>query len=114
MPFSLAACLPGDISLQILLLEKYAKSTFDVLGNLAPNLTFRILKHLSVRELLAIEPVCFYSTTTPVSEYLFFHGQVSRKWQGVVHHPALWKYHCLRITANDPSPVQAPASPQGW
>ena len=52
------ACLPGDIRLQILLLEKYAKSTFDVLGNLAPNLSFRILKYLSVQELLAVEPVC--------------------------------------------------------
>jgi hypothetical protein len=54
--------------------------TFDVLGNLAPDLTFRILKHLSIRELLAIELVCFYSMTTPVSEYLL-HDQVSRKWQ---------------------------------
>jgi hypothetical protein len=60
MPFLPTACLPGDISLQILLLEKYAKSTFDVLGNLAPDLTFRILKHLSVRDLVAIEPVSFY------------------------------------------------------
>jgi pyrimidine and pyridine-specific 5'-nucleotidase len=55
--FLLIACLPGDIRLQILLLEKYAKSTFDVLGNVSPDLSFRILKHLSVRELLAIEPV---------------------------------------------------------
>jgi len=61
MPFSPTACLPGDISLQILLLEKYAKSTFDVLGNLAPDLTFRILKNLSVRELVAIKPVSLYS-----------------------------------------------------
>lgn len=52
-----SACLPGDIRLQILLLEKYMKSTFDVLGSLAPDLSFRILKWLSVQELLAIEPV---------------------------------------------------------
>ncbi|KAF8962105.1 hypothetical protein BDZ97DRAFT_1826407 [Flammula alnicola] len=91
----LDSCLPGDIRLQILLLEKYAKSTFDVIGSLSPDLSFRVLKHLSVRELLAIEPV-------------------SRKWQEVVHHPALWQYHCLRITANDPSPVQPPAKPEGW
>ncbi|KAF8192949.1 hypothetical protein BJ912DRAFT_961474 [Pholiota molesta] len=73
----LDSCLPGDIRLQILLLEKYAKSTFDVLGNL-----------------LAMNPC------------------VSRKWQQIVHHPALWQYHCLRITANDPSPVIPPAKPK--
>ena len=51
------ACLPGDIRLQILLLEKYAKATFDIIGNLAPDLAFKILKHLSVPELLTVEPV---------------------------------------------------------
>ena len=51
------ACLPGDIRLQILLLEKYMKSTYDILGKLAPDLAVRILKHLTVKELLAIEPV---------------------------------------------------------
>ncbi|PPQ94181.1 hypothetical protein CVT25_003818 [Psilocybe cyanescens] len=91
----LDSCLPGDIRLQILLLEKYAKSTFDILGNLSPDLSFKILKNLSVKQLLAIEPV-------------------SKKWQQVVHHPALWKYHCLRITEHDPSPVQPPAKPEGW
>ncbi|PPQ69643.1 hypothetical protein CVT24_001216 [Panaeolus cyanescens] len=91
----LESCLPGDIRLQILLLEKYMKSTFDVLGSLAPDLSFRILKWLSVKELLAIEPV-------------------SKKWQAMVHHPALWQYHCLKITQHDPSPVQPPATPEGW
>ncbi|KAJ3507730.1 hypothetical protein NLJ89_g6145 [Agrocybe chaxingu] len=91
----LDSCLPGDIRLQILLLEKYARSTFDVLGSLAPDLAFRILRLLSVRELLAVEPV-------------------SRKWQQLVHHPALWQYHCLRITEHDPMPVQPPAKPEGW
>ena len=43
--------------MQISLLEKYARSTFDIIGNLAPNLGFKILKWLSVRELLTIEPV---------------------------------------------------------
>ncbi|TFK44441.1 hypothetical protein BDQ12DRAFT_593867 [Crucibulum laeve] len=91
----LDSCLPGDIRLQILLLEKYAKSTFDVLGSLAPDLAYNILKWLSVKELLAVEPV-------------------SRKWQSMVHHPALWRYHCLRITITDPSPVKPPAKPEGW
>ncbi|KAF9044249.1 WD40-repeat-containing domain protein [Panaeolus papilionaceus] len=91
----LDSCLPGDIRLQILLLEKYMKSTFDVLGSLAPDLSFRILKWLSVQELLAIEPV-------------------SKKWQAMVHHPALWQYHCLKITQHDPSPIQPPTTPEGW
>ena len=51
------ACLPGDIRLQILLLEKYAKATFDIIGNVAPDLAFKILTYLSVSELLAVEPV---------------------------------------------------------
>ena len=49
--------MPGDIRLQILLLEKYSRSTFDVLGSLAPDLALRVLKHLSVREVLRIESV---------------------------------------------------------
>ncbi|KAH9072932.1 hypothetical protein EDB83DRAFT_2219927 [Lactarius deliciosus] len=91
----LDSCLPGDIRLQILLLEKYAKATFDIIGNLAPDLAFKILKHLTVPELLALEPV-------------------SKKWQEIVHLPALWKRHCLRLTATDPIPLKAPVSPDGW
>jgi hypothetical protein len=51
------ACMPGDIRLQILLLEKYAKSTFDIIGNLSSELAFKILKHLRVQELLNVESV---------------------------------------------------------
>ncbi|KAF8347588.1 hypothetical protein F5887DRAFT_956525 [Amanita rubescens] len=91
----LDSSLPGDIPLQILLLQKYAKSTYDVVGNLAPDLACRILKHLTVKELLGVETV-------------------SKKWQKMVHHPALWHYHCLRITTRDPNPVRRPAKPEGW
>ncbi|OJT07766.1 F-box/WD repeat-containing protein 7 [Trametes pubescens] len=91
----LDSCMPGDIRLQILLLEKYAKSTFDIVGNLAPDLALKIFRFLSVKELLAVEPV-------------------SKKWQEVVHAPAIWRYHCLRITAMDPLPLKPPAKPQGW
>ncbi|KXN92108.1 hypothetical protein AN958_09162 [Leucoagaricus sp. SymC.cos] len=90
----LESCLPGDIRLQILLLEKYLRSTFDILGHLAPDIAFRILKHLSVKELLKLEPV-------------------SRKWQAMVHHPSIWRFHCLRITATDPTPIKPPAHPEG-
>ncbi|KAI0777628.1 hypothetical protein BD413DRAFT_184487 [Trametes elegans] len=91
----LDSCMPGDIRLQILLLEKYAKSTFDIVGNLAPDLALKIFKYLSVKELLGIETV-------------------SKKWQEVVHAPAIWRYHCLRITAMDPIPLKPPAKPEGW
>ena len=37
--------------------EGDAKSTFDIIGNLAPDLAFKIFKLLSVRELVAVEPV---------------------------------------------------------
>ncbi|VDB88449.1 unnamed protein product [Peniophora sp. CBMAI 1063] len=95
MAIILDSALPGDIRLQILLLEKYAKSTFDIIGSLAPPLAFGVLKWLNVRELLAVETV-------------------SKKWQQAVHMPALWRAHCLRITASDPVPVRAPKTPEGW
>lgn len=50
--------MPGDIQLQILLLQKYAKSTFDIVGNLAADLVFKIFQYLPVKELLDVEPVC--------------------------------------------------------
>ena len=87
--------MPGDIRLQILLLEKYAKSTFDIVGSLSPNLVFKIFKYLSVPELLNAE-------------------SVSKKWQESVHIPALWRYHCLRITSTDPVPLRGPSKPEGW
>ena len=54
---SSAACLPGDIRSQINMLERYLKSTFDVVGNLTADLSFKILKHLSVQELVKCETV---------------------------------------------------------
>lgn len=57
-----AACLPGDIRLQILLLEKYARATFDIVGNLSPDLAFKILKHLTIPELVGVESVRVHNT----------------------------------------------------
>ncbi|EKM53225.1 uncharacterized protein PHACADRAFT_98701 [Phanerochaete carnosa HHB-10118-sp] len=91
----LDSCMPGDIRLQILLLDKYAKSTFDVVGHLAPDLVFKIFKYLTMQELMGVE-------------------SVSKKWQEMVHLPALWKHHALRITATDPVPLKPPSSPEGW
>lgn len=39
---------------------------------------------------------------------------MSRQWQKMVHHPALWLHHCLRITERDPNPVRPPPTPEGW
>ncbi|KAJ8454761.1 hypothetical protein ONZ45_g19177 [Pleurotus djamor] len=154
---------PGDIPLQILLLERYAKSTFDILGSMGEDIAFRVLIFLvegdgfsfpsseslstnasgtrmlgkgvdegregsvggeasskekpytglgwigageegvwgggkrrarvdigrlraGVRRLLSLEPV-------------------SKKWQALVHHPAIWRYLCFRISADDPVPL---------
>ena len=107
--------MPGDIRLQILLLEKYAKSTFDIVGSLAPPLAFGVLKWLNVRELLAMETVR-YSLYVLSQSRSDSHPriQVSKKWQQAVHMPALWRAHCLRITASDPVPVRAPKNTEGW
>ncbi|KAF8532363.1 WD40-repeat-containing domain protein [Gautieria morchelliformis] len=92
----LDSCLPGDISRQILLLEKYAKSVFDLVGTLPPELGVRCLQHLPVHDLL-------------------LHAElVSHKWQKLVHAPALWRAHCLALTRTDPVPLPPPAQPDEW
>ncbi|KAG6914496.1 hypothetical protein DXG01_016943 [Tephrocybe rancida] len=89
------ACIPGDIRLQILLLEKYMKSSFDIVGKLAPDLAVRVLRELGVAGVVRVRGV-------------------SKHWRTMVEHPALWRYHCLRITATDPTPLRPPATPEGW
>ncbi|KAH0828736.1 hypothetical protein J3R83DRAFT_3157 [Lanmaoa asiatica] len=80
---------------KFLLLQKYLRSTFDILGTLAPELALRILRELSVKEVVKA-------------------GLVSKKWFAATRHPALWRWHCLRLTANDPVPIRAPDTPEGW
>lgn len=91
----LDSSLPGDIRLQILLLEKYLKSTFDIVSNLSAPLACRILRYLPIHDLLGVETV-------------------SKKWQAAVHQPALWRYHCLKLTRTDPVPIKPPAAESGW
>ncbi|KAG1758393.1 hypothetical protein EDD22DRAFT_784016 [Suillus occidentalis] len=91
----LESTLPGDIPLQILLLQKYLKSSFDIIGFLAPEIVIQILSKLSVTEVVRA-------------------GLVSKKWYTATRHPALWRWHCLRLTANDPVRVRAPAKSEGW
>ncbi|KDQ23405.1 hypothetical protein PLEOSDRAFT_1049697 [Pleurotus ostreatus PC15] len=89
---------PGDIPLQILLLERYAKSTFDVLGSLGDELALRILVFVVEGDAFA------FSAKTP---------SVSRKWQSLIHHPAIWRYLCFRISADDPVPLSLTLSERG-
>ncbi|KAF9012264.1 WD40 repeat-like protein [Hymenopellis radicata] len=91
----LDACHPGDIPLQVLLLQRYLKSTYDIVGCLAPNLALRILQEFSVSQLLGL-------------------ATVSKKWYNTVHDPAVWRYHCLRVTATDPVPLKWPEQDEGW
>jgi hypothetical protein len=51
-PTTSTATLPGDIPLQILLLQKYLKSSFDIIGFLAPEIAIQILSKLSVTEVV--------------------------------------------------------------
>ena len=68
---------------------------FDVVGTLPTELGVRCLQALSVRDLLGAE-------------------SVSRRWQKLVHHPALWRAHCLRVTATDPVKLRPPSQPEQW
>lgn len=51
------ACMPNDIRTQIGLLEHYIRTTFDIIGNLEPDLSFKVLRYLTIPELLGVEPV---------------------------------------------------------
>jgi pyrimidine and pyridine-specific 5'-nucleotidase len=43
----------------IRMLEKYAASTFDIVGNLPEDVAVRVLRNLDVIELLDVETVCY-------------------------------------------------------
>ena len=79
--------MPGDIRLQILLLEKYAKSTFDIVGHLAPELVFKIFKHFSVAELLGVESVRMFSTFAVPSSLMSYLRcrSIGRTWCIYLH-----------------------------
>lgn len=113
MSIILDAMLPTDISEQIRLLEKYVKSAFDVVGLLPKELGARILRELSVVEVLKVSTVrCFlffFNFLTDVHN-----AQVCKTWHALVHHPSLWRYHTLAITSSDPVPPTPPISPSGW
>ncbi|KAJ4474259.1 hypothetical protein J3R30DRAFT_3376742 [Lentinula aciculospora] len=89
----LDASHPGDASLQVLLLQKYLKSTYDVLGNLSPPLALRVLLHF------------------PVTDVVLRLSLVSKKWNKIIHHYTFWRYHCYHLTRTDPVPIQSPLPP---
>ncbi|KAG8943259.1 hypothetical protein FRC04_003126 [Tulasnella sp. 424] len=91
----LDSCLPGDISQMIRLLEKYAASTLDIIAMLPQELSAKILSYLTIPELLEVE--C-----------------VSKAWQAVVHHPSIWRQHCLELTWSDPVPLKWPRDANEW
>ncbi|CAK5279855.1 unnamed protein product [Mycena citricolor] len=88
--------LPGDIPLQILMLQKYQTKARDIVGALAPPLALRVLLHVPVPHLLRVCAV------------------VNRRWANLTRLPALWRAHCLAITRGDPAPPTPPADPSGW
>ncbi|KIY61431.1 hypothetical protein CYLTODRAFT_427543 [Cylindrobasidium torrendii FP15055 ss-10] len=91
----MGVCHPADIRLQILLLEQYLKSTYDIFGNLVPKLGLEILKYFSISQMLDFT-------------------LVSKRWYANIHDPLIWRYHCLRITASDPVPLKWPERDDGW
>ncbi|KAL5641586.1 hypothetical protein ACGC1H_001905 [Rhizoctonia solani] len=91
----LDSCLPGDISAMIRMLEKYAASTFDIVGNLPEDVAIKIFAHFDVMELLEVETV-------------------SKKWHMLVRHPAIWRHLCMELTATDPVSLRPPANPEDW
>ncbi|KAJ6551173.1 hypothetical protein B0H19DRAFT_1156769 [Mycena capillaripes] len=92
----LDASLPGDIPLQILTLQKYAKLSHDIVGALAPPLALRVLLLI------------------PIPHLLLRCALVNRRWSALTRLPDLWRQHCLRLTHGDPHPPTPPASPAGW
>ncbi|KAJ7068372.1 hypothetical protein C8F01DRAFT_978639 [Mycena amicta] len=92
----LDSSLPGDIPLQILTLQKYAKRSHDVVGALAPALALHVLRLI------------------PVPHLLLRCALVNRRWAALTRLPELWRDHCQRITRGDPHPPTPPAKPEGW
>ncbi|KAF7292411.1 WD-REPEATS-REGION domain-containing protein [Mycena chlorophos] len=92
----LDSSLPGDIPLQILTLQRYAKRSHDILGALAPTVALNIL--------------CLI----PVPHLLLRCALVNKRWAALTKLPELWKWHCLRITKGDPHPPTPPPKPEGW
>uniref|UniRef100_A0A0W0EY18 F-box domain-containing protein n=1 Tax=Moniliophthora roreri TaxID=221103 RepID=A0A0W0EY18_MONRR len=91
----LAIIAEGKLIIISKIADKYLKSTYDILGNLAPNLALQILKEFTVQEVVNL-------------------ALISKTWYNVVHHPSLWRYHSLRLTATSSSPLNPPSTPEGW
>ncbi|KAH9177645.1 hypothetical protein EDB89DRAFT_2064605 [Lactarius sanguifluus] len=53
----LCCAVPATFDFRSYFWRSTPRATLDIIGNLAPDLAFKILKHLTVPELLALEPV---------------------------------------------------------
>lgn len=52
------ACDPSDIDAQIVLLEKYKRTRFDILGRLTPELAVQVMLNLQLNDILNLRLVC--------------------------------------------------------
>ncbi|KAL7408924.1 hypothetical protein BDY24DRAFT_404916 [Mrakia frigida] len=91
----LESLLPGDVNKMIRTLERYALSSFDVLGSLPDEIATEILKEFEVKELLDL-------------------GLVSTRWRALVRSADLWRYHTLALADGDPVLPREPDSEEDW
>ncbi|ORX33682.1 WD40-repeat-containing domain protein [Kockovaella imperatae] len=73
-----ASCHPSDVDAQIALLQKYKKSTGDILGRLGDNVSARILSYLDLSDIMHIR-------------------LVSKRYHAITQVPALWQRMCRQI-----------------
>ncbi|KAL4063831.1 hypothetical protein J3A83DRAFT_4378489 [Scleroderma citrinum] len=88
----LDSLLPGDIPLQILLLQKYLKSSFDIVGSLSPDLALRVFRELSIKEVVkaGLVPIIPLAASPRVK---------FRKWTPSEHQILKWTYELLHYVA---------------
>ena len=78
-------------------LERYVKSSFDIISRLPPTLGAKILSLLPVRDLLRCQ-------------------LVSTSWKDLIQSqgPFIWRHHVFHITASDPVKPKLPQDDAGW
>ncbi|KAL7419628.1 E1 ubiquitin-activating protein [Cryptotrichosporon argae] len=76
------ACHPSDISAQIVLLEKYRRTSYDILGQLDDDSALNVLSFLDINDVLGLRLVC-------------------RRYDEVSRLPRLWKMLCQQLEFRD-------------
>ena len=90
-----SASSPSELSVMARAVERHMRLRHDFVSAIGSSITLAIFSRLSVSELLRCR-------------------QVSKKWRELAAEPELWRSHALALTESDPSPLVAPASPEGW